>query len=295
VSGRDEAGLVHFTDADVERALHGADIGAALRDSFVGFSQGRAAQQPRLRTEAGGVKLSTLGAVLPSLGVAGAKIYTTIGGQFSFLIALFSSRTGKPIATFEANEITRRRTAAVSVLAASACANAEPRAIAVFGTGVQGRSHAEAFAAAYPRAQMRIVPRGADVRDALAGADIVVTATRAATPIFDGAWVEQGAFVSAVGSSRPDTRELDDALFARTRTVVVEWKEQASREAGDLLLAAPRLREAMNVVELGDVLAGNAQGRSARADIVVFKSVGVGLEDITVAALAYRALVGKDP
>jgi ornithine cyclodeaminase len=287
--------LIHFTDADVGRALRDADIGAALRDSFVDLSAGRAAQQPRIRTDAGGVKLSTLGAVLPARGIAGAKVYTTIAGQFRFLIVLFSARSGEPIATFDANEITRLRTAAVSVVAARAAAVKKVDAIAVFGAGVQGRAHAEAFERAYPGARLRIVGRDGDARGALAGAQVVVTATRAAAPLFDGDWVAPGTFICAVGSSRPDTRELDDALMARTHTVIVEWKEQTLREAGDLMLLAPEVRAWLKVVELGDVLAGKVAARAGERDIVVFKSVGVGLEDVTVAGLAYRILTGSEP
>jgi ornithine cyclodeaminase/alanine dehydrogenase-like protein (mu-crystallin family) len=287
--------MIHFTDADVERALSGVDIGAALREAFVDLAAGRAAQQPRVRTDAAGIKLSTLGAVLPRRGIAGAKVYTTIEGRFSFLIALFSSRTGKPLATFEANEITRRRTAAVSVLAARHAALKEIAKVAVFGTGVQGRAHADAFAAAYPDAELRIIGRNDGERAALRGAQIIVTATRSPTPLFDGRDVAPGAFVSAVGSSRPDARELDDALLARACTMIVEWKEQTLSEAGDLVLAAPDVRSRLNIVELGDVLAGNVRARENADDIVIFKSVGVGLEDVAVAGLAYRKLTGEEP
>lgn len=287
--------MIHFTDADVDRALEGADLEAALRDAFVDVADARGAQQARIRTDAGGVKLSTLGAVLPRAGVAGAKVYTTVAGEFSFLVALFSARTGKPLATFEANAITRRRTAAVSVLAARACGIEAARVVAIFGTGVQGRAHAQAFAAAFPEAQLRIVGRTGDARGALKGAQVAVTATRSPAALFDGRWVEPGAFVSAVGSSRPDTRELDDALMSRAASVVVEWKEQALREAGDIVLLPSPIRERLKVVELGEVLAGRAAPRAGPGDIVVFKSVGVGLEDVSVAGLAYRRLTGLEP
>lgn len=283
----------HYTDADVDRVLEGVDLTPVLREAFVALARGEAAQQERIRSEAGGVKLSTLGAVLPAQGYAGAKVYTTIEGRFSFLITLFSAATGHPVATFDAGAITRRRTAAVSLLAARAASDRPPEAIAVFGGGVQGRGHAEAFSRAFPKAALRIVPRQAaeaDVRSALSGARIVITATRSATPLFPGDWVEAGSVVCAVGSSRPDTRELDDRLLARARRVVVEWKPQALREAGDLLLAAPDVRGKLDVVNLGDVLAGHEAARRGPEDIVVFKSVGVGLEDVAVAGLAYERL-----
>jgi ornithine cyclodeaminase len=283
----------HVTDAEVDRVLADALIEERLRQAFVALAEGRAAQQPRMRIDAGGVKLSTLGGVIPDLGVAGAKIYTTIAGRFNFVIALFSTKTGEPLATLDANAITKWRTAAVTLLASRAAAAQRPRAIAVFGTGVQGTSHAAAFARAHPEATLRIVDRRAspeDVALAVAGADIIITATRSPTPLFDGALVERGAFVAAVGSSRPDTRELDDTLLERTARVIVEWREQTLLEAGDLLLAPASLRHRLRIADLGDVLAGRTPGRENDQEIVMFKSVGVGIEDVAVAGLALERL-----
>jgi ornithine cyclodeaminase len=125
-----------------------------------------------------------------------------------------------------------------------------------------------------------------EARAALAEAQVVVTATRATEPLFDGAWLAPGTFVAAVGSSRPDTRELDDACFARAASVIVEWKAQALAEAGDLLKLGPAVRDRLQLLELGDVLAGHVPARRSRDDIVIFKSVGVGIEDVVVAGLA---------
>jgi ornithine cyclodeaminase len=281
----------HLTDADVERALEGTDIEGALRAAFIDLARGKASQQPRMRTDAGGVKLSTLGGVVPSQGVVGAKVYTTVAGRFDFVIVLFSTADGRPIATLEANAITRRRTAAVSLVAARAAGAADVSSIVVFGTGVQAKAHAEAFAQAYPGARLRMLGRAdlGQARDALATAQVVVTATRSAEPLFDGAWLASGTFVAAVGSSRPDTRELDDTAFARAASVIVEWKPQALAEAGDLVRLDASLRSRLRIMELGEVLAGQAHARTSPGDIVIFKSVGVGIEDVVVAGLACRA------
>jgi ornithine cyclodeaminase len=305
--------MLHLTDEAVEETLHGvglSEIEDVLRDAFVGLAAGNAAQQSRIRTDAGGIKLSTLGAVVPGQGVAGAKVYTTIGGRFSFLIVLFSTATGEPVATLAANAVTRRRTAAVSLLAARA-ANAPGNRIVVFGTGTQAKAHAEAFGAAFPHARLRMIGRAelaastqsdghaqtasGGVREAVAGADIVVTATRSATALFDGGWVAPGAFVAAVGSSRPDTRELDDALLKRSARVIIESRAQTLAEAGDLLLAGPAVRSSLTIVELGSVLAGTESARNAPDEIVIFKSVGVGIEDVAVAGLVYRKFTGRQP
>jgi len=299
--------VIHISDADVERMLAPRDVLPVLRQAFIDFARGEAAMQPRLRTDSGPVKLSTLGAVLPRQGYAGAKVYTTIAGRFSFVILLFSSESGAPLATLDANAITRLRTAAVSVLAAQRGAQAGASTLALFGTGSQARAHLEAFADAFALREVRIVSRGdagplarharerlgcdaraCDALAALHGADLIVTATRASVPLFDGRLVAPGAFVAAVGSSRPDTRELDDALIGRAARIVVEWREQTAHEAGDLLLADPGVLDWTKVIELGALLDGRIAARTSGDDIVLLKSVGVGLEDIAVAGLAYE-------
>ncbi len=303
--------MTHYDDAAVDAALAGADLAGELARAFREFAGGAAAMQPRVRTDCGAVKLSSLGAVWPGGGVAGAKVYTTIAGRFSFVIVLFSAQTGAPLATFDAGAITLRRTAAVTTLAARRYARADAGTLALFGTGTQARAHAAALAAAFPLRSVRIVSRGpadefaaslrrtgcdvrvADARDALRDADLVVTATRAAEPLFDGAWVAPGTFVAAVGSSRPDTRETDDALLERAALVVVEWRAQTLAEAGDLVRADPRVRARVPVVELGEALAGTAAPPREGGDVVLFKSVGVGLADVAAAGLAYRRLTAS--
>ena len=301
--------MIHYTDAAIDPVLGDAELPATLRRAFVAFARGDAAVQARVRTDCGPVKLSTLGAVWPGEGIAGAKVYTTIGGRFNFVIVLFSADTGAPLATFDANAITRRRTAAVSVLAAQRFAPEGADTLAVFGTGVQARAHVDALARAFPLRSIRVVTRGAgdafvaatrasapcdvrvaDARAALRGAQLVVTATRSALPLFDGGWVEPDAFVAAVGSSKPDAREIDDALLARAAVIVVEWREQALAEAGDLVQADPALLARVPVVELGVALGNSPVPRRAHGDVVLWKSVGVGLADIAAAGLAYRRL-----
>jgi ornithine cyclodeaminase len=301
--------MIHFTDRDVEGVLQDDAVLVALRQAFVDFSRGNAAMQPRLRTDCGAVKLSTLGAVLPGSGYAGVKVYTTIAGKFNFVIVLFSARDGTALASFDAGAITRWRTAAVSLLAAGYGARPEASKLALFGTGVQACTHLQLFARAYQLKSVDIVSRSSgqglaalarqlglqvrvcEAQNALRDADIVVTATRAVAPLFDGTWVAPGTFVVAVGSSKPDTRELDDALLRRTSAIMVEWREQALLEAGDLLLAAPDALATKPFIELGDALDERAQVRHSDEDIVVFKSVGIGLEDIAIAGLAYERLL----
>lgn len=305
--------MIHITDAMVEKAVSAADARAVLADAFLSFGRQEAAMQARIRSEADGVKLSTLGAVIPGQQVLGAKVYSTIKGQFSFVILLFSSVDGRALATFDAGAITRLRTAGCSVVAAQRLARPNASTLAVFGSGPLGRAHAVQMAEAFPLRHVLLVSRSSDpalaaeleaacgvptkmatAEQAAAEADIVVTASRSPTALFSGDLLKPGCFIAAVGSSLPNTRELDDRAIARASLVAVEWREQSLREAGDLALADPQALTAVKVVELGEILAGRARGRTSDDEITIYKSVGVGLQDIALAGLAYSRIVDQD-
>ncbi|WP_454765780.1 ornithine cyclodeaminase family protein [Cupriavidus campinensis] len=301
--------MLHITDEQIDRHVTAQDAQQAMLAAFQSFGRGAAAMQERIRTEAGGVKLSTLGAVIPDQQVAGAKVYTTIAGQFSFVILLFSTVDGRPLASFDAGAVTRLRTAACTVLAAQRLARADSTTLALFGAGTQGVQHAVQLAAALPlrrvlvsdpyadaglperlAAQCGIPVAFAEPAEAAAQADIIVTASRSTTPLFAGDRIKPGAFVAAIGSSLPHTRELDDTALARAAAVVVEWRPQSLREAGDLVLADKSVLPDSKIVELADVLLDKAPVRRHADDIVIYKSVGVGLEDIALAGIAYQRI-----
>lgn len=299
----------HISDAEVHAAITPDMAQTALRHAFTLLGEGRAALQSRVRTDCGGIKLSTLGAVIPDQGIAGAKVYTTIAGQFRFVILLFSAETGEPLASFDAAAITQLRTAATSVIAAGLLAKPDSRILGVIGAGAQGQAHIEQFAQAYRLQEVRLndpaltparcealaerigVPvYGCTVAETIDGADIVVTASRSTQPVVTGHGLTPGTFVAAIGSSLPHTRELDDEALARARAVVVEWKPQSLAEAGDLLLARPGILNPERILELGDLLSGRVRIHRDDNDITIYKAVGVGLQDVALAGLAWRTL-----
>jgi ornithine cyclodeaminase len=301
--------MQHITDQMIDRHVSGEAAQQVMLEAFSSFGRERAAMQERIRTEAGGVKLSTLGAVIPDQGVAGAKVYTTINGQFSFVILIFSTEDGRPLASFDAGAITRLRTAACTVMAARHLARPDARTLALFGAGTQGTAHARQLSAALPLERILLSDPYADTATAerLAGwcgipvsfaepeaavavADIVVTASRSTTPLFPGSALKPGAFVAAIGSSLPHTRELDDAALRRAASVVVEWRPQSTREAGDIVLAGPGTLPPQKIVELAEVVLSTARARRHVDDIVIYKSVGVGLEDIALAGFAWKQI-----
>jgi ornithine cyclodeaminase len=299
-------------DEDVAALVSPADALAAVRASFDEAATGSAAVQPRVRTEAGGAKLSTLGAVLAGRGVLGAKVYATVDGQFTFLVALFAADDGRRLAVLESDALTRLRTAATSVLATEVLRAKPPGRLTVFGSGLQATGHVTAFADHWDLDEVTIVGREArssvaaelaaatetpvravasDAAEAaVSAADVVVTATRSTTPVLRGEWLAPGAHVCAVGSSRPEAHELDADVYERAALVTVELRDQAEHEAGGLVDAVTAGVLAWDdVAELADIVSGAVVPREADGEVTVFQSVGIGLEDVAVAACAWEA------
>jgi ornithine cyclodeaminase len=317
-----------ISDADVAQHLTMREAIAAMTAAFEQYGNGAGSIAPRVRAAAthngATTAIAAMGAALPAGGVVGAKVYSTltnaeVSGRFNFVIVLFSARTGEPLATIAANEITRFRTAAASAVALRALAPASgphaPRTLSIFGAGVQARAHAEAFLLTHPFERVLVSARGGpagggpafadwlgtefgvaaqavDAATAAAQGEVIVTCTRATEPLFDGATVRPGALVIAVGSSKPQARELDDALLARAERIVVEWLPAAQAEAGEFVRAGAGVIDPARVVELGKLLVGASGWTRRPQDVVVFKSVGVGLEDVALARLVWERVGG---
>lgn len=306
-----------ISDQEVAELITMREAIAAMAAAFEQFGNGAGAIAPRVRVAAEHNRktamISTLGAALPASGVVGAKIYSTVGDRFNFVIILFSARTGEPLAAIAANEITRLRTAAASAVALQRLARRDSRTLAIFGTGTQARAHAEAFLLAHAFERVLVAGRAGapdfanwittefgvpaqpvDAAQAAREGDVIATCTRAVEPLFDGALIRPGAFVAAVGSSKPHARELDDALLARAELIVVEWLPAAQSEAGEFVRAGigiidDALRQG-RVVELGKLLVRGTRYERRSDDVVIYKSVGVGLEDVALANLVWRRL-----
>ncbi len=302
-----------ITDQDVARVLNMKEAIGSMQAAFMQFGQGAGAVLARGRATAdhaaGDVKssvtISAMGAALPASGVVGTKVYSTVNGQFNFVIVLFDAKTGTPMATIESNELTRLRTAAATAVAVAKLARADAKTLAVFGAGTQAQAHVEALMLVHPFATVQICARSgasefaakvaekygvkASAVDAAtaATADVIATCTRASEALFDGGAVKPGALVVAVGSSKPVARELDDVLLKRAALIAVEWLPAAKAEAGEFVRAAEGVIDAAKVVELGKLLAGTHAYTRGANDIIVYKSVGIGLEDVALAKLVY--------
>lgn len=298
-------------DSEIANLVSVQEAVAAMHDAFAAQGEGRASNLSRVRAACEGRTMSAMGGVLGYAGVMGTKVYPTIDGRFNFLINLFSTTSGEALATMQGNTLTALRTCATTLLAARYLAPPKPRTMALFGSGQQAAAHARAFLESYGLSRVHIVdPHGnpaalacalADQYDteanaihsaseAIKDADLVITATRSSTPLFEGSQVRPGAFVAAIGSSKPTTREIDDALLARCACIAVEDRAQALAETGDFVLAADEHYQ-QRMADLGQLVAARP-GTYVREpnDITLYKSVGVGLEDIALAHAIWRKL-----
>ncbi|WP_211466899.1 ornithine cyclodeaminase family protein [Collimonas silvisoli] len=294
-----------ITNQQVAELINIGDAIAAMRQAFAGIGQG--AQQARIRTSAGPVMMSSMGALLPAAGIAGYKIYTTINGKFHFVTVLFSTEDGRPLAAIESDTMTGLRTAAATAVAADHLARQDVATLAVIGTGVQAHSHVPALLEVRKFKEILIAGRSGQqqfaeqitqqtgipacavsIDEAAQAGDVVVTVTRSAEPLFSGDLLQAGAFVAAVGASKGNLRELDDRAIARADALVVEWKPQAQQEAGDLLLCKPGIFAWEQVWELGQIVDGSSTYQRQQNDLVIYKAIGVGVEDIALSGLVYH-------
>lgn len=299
--------LIHLDDKVISSLLDYPAVVDILQASFEDLARGQAQVHDRQRTDSGAFRLSSMGAVWNARKIAGLKVYPTVNGQFSFLITLFDLDSNLPLATLDGGEITKFRTAGITAMVARKAARKDAKKLALIGAGFQGRAQARALSqffrldevavvdpvvdaawcsqlALHTGAQVRVCSAEAAVRDA----DIVVTATRSSTPVLDGRWLKPGAFVSAIGTSSAKGRELDDATLTRAGRIIVEWKPQSLREAGELVLwNAASTAEWKKIVDIPELCADPRPWRTSDDDIIVAKSVGVGLSDVACAYLAY--------
>ncbi|MGC5324623.1 ornithine cyclodeaminase family protein [Brevibacillus sp. SYSU BS000544] len=229
------------------------------------------------------------------------------------IMVLIDANTGEPLALMDASYLTVVRTGAASGLATRHLARMDASHLTVIGTGAQASGLIEAILAVRPIQEIQLYNRsqakaeafaeeiaqgaavGKQVRvltdpdEAVAGADILVTATNAEHPVFSMENISRGMHINSIGAYRPTMQELPGELVAMADKVVVESREGALEETGDLVipiaqgLFAPERIHA----ELGEIVAGNRAGRERMGEITLFKSVGLATMDIVVAKLLY--------
>lgn len=296
--------VLRLREGDVRALITVAEAVEVLESAFHAWAAGRADNQPRRRV-AGGVVLATMSAALPDAGVVGLKTYTAGRQGARFWVHLFDASSGEPSAILEADHLGRIRTGAASGLATRHLARADATRLAIFGAGTQALTQVLGAVSVRPVREVTVVNRnparaaelveqlkeqgirassGTDARLALESADIVTTVTSAASPLFPASWLHDGQHLNVVGSNWPQRREVDSETVALASHVVADDEAAARVEAGDLLLAEGEGRLTWERVRsLREVVAGQVR-RDAPEQITLFKSVGLALEDVAVAA-----------
>jgi ornithine cyclodeaminase len=220
-------------------------------------------------------------------------------------VTLFDGEIGVPTVILEASAVTSIRTAAVTAVATRALSREDASVLAVIGAGVQARAHVEALLLVRPFGEVRIFsPTSAHARavaavapkttvadsaeGAVRGAHVIVTATNSRTPVISREWLAEGAHVNAIGASQPSSREIDLETVAAS-ALFCDSRESLCNEAGEFRLAIEQGAipgEEHVRAELGEVLAGTAPGRTDDRELTLFRSLGIGVEDLAAAQYA---------
>jgi ornithine cyclodeaminase/alanine dehydrogenase-like protein (mu-crystallin family) len=298
--------MLVLSRADVEELLDLEDLVDALARAHAELSAGEASMPARIAALAPAGLLGAMPAYLPSAGM-GCKLVTLFPGNtdrhtHQAAIMLFDPENGTPVALLDGTYITATRTAAAAALATRLLARDDARVLAILGAGVQARSHARLFASVRDWAEIRVAARDAAKAEALAAelgatcapsfeeavrdADVVAATTHSAEPVVRAEWVRPGTHVSSVGYNAPGS-ELDPELV-RIATIFVEYRGSTfSPPPG----GAPELAavDPASVTELGELVAGTKSGRRNAAEITLYKSVGVAVQDLAAAALVLAA------
>jgi alanine dehydrogenase len=310
---------------DVASLLTMADAIRTVEEAFKQLALGHVnmPQRTAIRvTEYNGVHLGMpawIGGDVNALALKVVTVYPNNPAQHQLptimgTLLLNDPKTGAPIAVMDAGYLTAVRTGAVSGVATKYLARPDAHTAGIFGAGVQAETQLEAVAAVRRLTRVLVhdidavaartfaekmtkrlgvgVTPVASAREAIDGMDIIVTATSAQEPIFDGAWLAPGQHINGVGSHNPTARELDTTTIVRSK-VFADYAPACLAEAGDLTL--PISEGAIDRTHiragLGEVIAGLKPGRENSHEITLFKSVGLALQDASTASLVYQRAV----
>jgi len=312
--------ILYLTEAEVARVL---TMELALETTAAAFRKlalDEAVNIPRQRCQTDHVMLHVLPAAAKTLGAIGFKAYTTSKHGAQFHVTLFDPKQGGITAILEADILGQFRTGAASGIATKKLARPNASTVGLFGTGKQARTQLLAVCKVRAITKVRVYGRDPDRRKAFAselaretgvdvvpvekpeeaarGLDIVITATSAREPVLFGEWLSEGQHLNLIGSNFLSKTESDVEVFRRAQVIAVDSKEQGKLEAGDIDKAVKAgVIQWSDVYDFAPVLVGKYPGRESPQDVTLFKSLGLGIEDIALAVkvveLAKQQGVGK--
>ncbi|MFC7157093.1 ornithine cyclodeaminase family protein [Halomarina halobia] len=303
-----------LTSEEVAGLATPAEYVDVVRDGYRQRGEGAPAlPRQTFRREDPEGKLTSYSAILPETGAMGGYTYTSgfSGPDAWFVTPLFDAESGEPLALVDGASMNPFKTGAAGAVAVDALARDDASDLAVIGSGAQARGQLHATATVRDFESVRVFSPTRENREAFAaefddhldaaveavdssgaavsGADVVITATKAADPVFDGEDLAPGAHVTAMGQYTPGRRELDATTVARS-TYVPDLRDRATQDAGSFLAAleAGVVDEDHVHAELGEVVAGVAPGRTSDDEITVFDSGGTGIETVAAAHMLYE-------
>ncbi|HEY7789551.1 MAG TPA: ornithine cyclodeaminase family protein [Vicinamibacterales bacterium] len=309
-----------LTEQDVVRVLSMDDLIEAMAAALARFSDGEVVQPVRHVLPVGSPSsfLAVMPAYIPDPPALGSKLVTVFHGNHAHglpshlgTIVLMDTTTGALVAVMDGRYITEARTAAVSAVSSRLLAPAKAASLAIIGAGVQARSHLEALGRVHDLKTVKVwspseasrqrfvsemagrtsaaLTAATTAADAVRGADVIALVTSSATPVIQAEWVRPGAHIISVGATIATQREIDPALTAKSR-FFVDSQAAALVECGDIVMGVAEGRFGPEHIagELGAVVSGHIAGRQSADQITVFKSLGMAVEDVVAADLAYR-------
>ncbi len=301
---------LYITEAEVTALLDMRGAIAALESMFRLQAEGRAKNSPRQRAEYWGARLNMMSAGQDN-GRFAYKAYCGTGAGTIYHVALFDAKLGL-LAVIEAGALGQIRTGAATGVATDLMAPKSASTLGMIGSGRQARAQLRAVAAVRKLSQARVYSRDAgklakfcgvmahelsiDVRPAasgeacVSGADIVVTATNASTPVVRDAWIMGDVHVNAMGANGLARMEMETATYARADMIVTDDIAQAKQEAGEFLAIVKNGDKSWSDIrELKDVVAD--AGSAKRGGLTMFKSLGAAVEDLAAASAIYDRAV----
>jgi alanine dehydrogenase len=304
-------GALFLAEQDVETLLDMPTAIDAVETSFRESAAGHVDNIPRERAKAPGIVLHLMGAAAEYLGYTGWKCYTTTRAGARFLFGLYENSTGKLVALIEADRLGWLRTAATSAVAIKHLALDGITELGLFGSGWQARGQLTAAVLVRPIERAHVYSRNpercqkfADEMSARLAIEVrcavqpdlavrslplIITATTSRTPVFDGSDLMPGVTVCAMGSNWLEKAEIDVTTIRRATRIVCDSIADCKHEAGDFVEAIQKgVFDYSHAGDLGDVIARKTRGRSSLDEIILFKSVGLAMEDVAIGVRAYE-------
>lgn len=298
--------VLYLTEDDLRQILTMEMAIDAVETGLRKMALEEAFNVPRTRCQTDHVMLHVLSAAAKTLGYLGFKAYTTTKHGTHFHITLYDGRTGEMAALMQADYLGQMRTGAASAVATKHLARSEASTIGLFGAGKQARTQLIGCCKVRPIERAYVyspnqercktfagemtIQCGLEVvavsspEEAARNRNIVCTATSSRDPVLKGDWISEGQHLNVVGSNFLSKSEIDVDVIKKADLIFIDHKDQGKMEAGDFIAALDQhVIEWSDINELGRLIASRTPGRTSPQEVTLFKSLGIGLEDVAVA------------